>query len=79
MDWGLLGRLDGALLLDYDAKDEIGAVLPHRLVTSIPISSINDVRQLAGAPQMDYDAVEGTGAVLPCRLYIKAAGSVMDE
>ena len=37
VDWGLLGRLDGALLLDYDAKDEIGAVLPHRLVPSILI------------------------------------------
>ena len=79
MDGGLLGRLDGALLLDYDAKDEIGAVLPYRLVPSILIGGVNDVRQLAGAPLMDYDAVEGTGAVLPCRQYIEAAGREMDE
>ena len=71
--------LYGALLLDYDAKDEIGAVLPYRLVPSILIGSVNDVRQLAGAPLMDYDAVEGTGAVLPCRQYIEAAGREMDE
>ena len=32
VDGGLLGRLYGALLLEYDAKDEIGAVLPYRLV-----------------------------------------------
>ena len=79
VDGGLLGRLDGALLLDYDAKDEIGAVLPYRLVPSILIGGVNDVRQLAGAPLMDYDAVEGTGAVLPCRQYIEAAGREMDE
>ena len=79
VDGGLLGRLYGALLLEYDAKDEIGAVLPYRLVPSILIGSVNDVRQLAGAPLMDYDAVEGTGAVLPCRQYIEAAGREMDE
>ena len=67
MDGGLLGRLYGALLLDYDARDEIDAVLPYRLVPSILIGSLNYVRQLAGAPMMDYDAVEGTGAILPCR------------
>ena len=76
---GLLGRLDVELLLDYDAKDEIGAVLPYRLVPSILIGGVNDVRQLAGAPLVDYDAVEGTGAVLPCRQYIEAAGREMDE
>ena len=79
VDGGLLGRLYGALLLDYGAKDEIGAVLPYRLVPSILIGSVNDVRQLAGAPLMDYDAVEGAVAVLPCRQYTKAAGRKMDE
>ena len=64
---GLLGRLDVELLLDYDAKDEIGAVLPYRLVPYILIGSVSDVRQLAGAPLMDYNAVEGAVAVLPCR------------
>ena len=58
VDGGLLGRLYGALLLEYGAKDEIGAVLPYRLVPSILIGSVNDVRQLAGAPLMDYNAVE---------------------
>ena len=42
VDGGLLGRLDGALLLDYDAKDEIGAVLPYRLVPSILIGYRGD-------------------------------------
>ena len=42
VDRGLLGRLDGALLLDYDAKDEIGAVLHHRLVSSILIGNRGD-------------------------------------
>ena len=79
VDGGLLERLYGALLLEYDAKDKIGAVLPYRLVPSILIGSVNDVRQLAGAPLMDYDTVEGTGAVLPCRQYIEVAGREMDE
>ena len=42
MGGGLLGRLDGALLLEYDAKDEIGAVLPYRLVPSILIGNRGD-------------------------------------
>ena len=66
-------------MLDYNAKDEIGAILPYRLVSSILIDCVNDVRQLAGVPLMDYNAVEGTGAVLPCRQYIEAAGREMDE
>ena len=54
-DGKLLRRLDGAMLLDYDAKNEIGAVLPHRLYiketgrevheefgSTIVISSVND-------------------------------------
>ena len=59
---GLLGRLDGALLLDYDATDAIGVVLPHRMVPSILIGGINDVRQLDGTPLIDYNTVEGMDA-----------------
>ena len=72
-------RICVVTVLDYNAKDEIGAILPYRLVSSILIDCVNDVRQLAGVPLMDYNAVEGTGAVLPCRQYTEAAGREIEE
>ena len=64
VDRGLLGRLDGALLLDYDAKDEICIIEWCRL-SSLAIGATMRATMVARAAALmarllllDYDAVK---------------------